>query len=297
MNGVRDPIAFLTRVEKKLDLVNRTNLAHNWRAIRVDRLRKKELDANVDPTLIAAPIKRRKYPVNPCLRQHHAGELFRGMRLYSWSGLSGQALTKRQRRTIRIDGEPATELDYSGFAPRLLYHLSGRNIQGDVYGCERVLRMTYRRLSDREAEIARHFVKKITNALFHVGSENEALRSIRHQVMTHPRGEFIREILRREGVKAKGLLERLRYAHESLPEEVFFNRIGMDLMREEGLLMLDVLYTLAVPRDVRTMRCVPALGIHDGIVCRRGDEPIVREAMESVYRWKYGFDPVIKREF
>jgi hypothetical protein len=97
-------------VEDDIEFINRTNTGHAWQAY-------KELPDG----------RRRHFQPNIILKQLHSKKLFRYARLYTWDAASAQNLPKRERQLIRIDGEPATELDYAGLHIRMLHHLNGHD--------------------------------------------------------------------------------------------------------------------------------------------------------------------------
>ncbi len=69
----------------------------------------------------------------------------RGGRLYSRGAFGYQALSKKQRRRITVDGEPVAELDFSGYQPRLLYHRMGMDFpkEFDIYMPEMIFPAVY----------------------------------------------------------------------------------------------------------------------------------------------------------
>jgi hypothetical protein len=55
-------------------------------------------------------------------------------------------------------------------------------------------------------------------------------------------------------------------------------------------LLLDIL-------EVIQSKDMPALGLHDSIICRRGDRKRVKKTMAKKYRKRFGFDPLVKYDF
>jgi hypothetical protein len=107
--AIQNKLDHFRGIEDEIELINLSNLEHSWQAFRTD--------PETGSRCVFEP--------NPCLRQFHVGEPFRGIRLYSWGRFSGQNLPKEVRRTMLIDEEKVAELDFSGMATRMLYHFRG----------------------------------------------------------------------------------------------------------------------------------------------------------------------------
>jgi hypothetical protein len=274
--AVANGLAHWRATEDRIDRVNRVNAKHTWEAYTT--------------TESGLEVLR---PVNPFVRQIHVGQMFRAVRLYSWGLLSGQNMPKEVRRTMRIDGEPVAELDFSGMAPRMLYHFKGHNPTGDVYRPSALLPAYYHsKLADRDGKaILRQFIKLATNICFNVSSRDKARLAVRGLLYQHPKRQFIRTVLREvEGLsKAADIVDRIVEAHPAI-SDAFFTEAGLRLMTVDGQIMLRILEAI-------TAEGKPVLGIHDAIVCKTEDIDFAREAMVDAYCQFHRFEPVIKLVF
>ena len=164
--AVQNAIDFWSSKEDVIEKINRSNLSHSWQAFYHNPKTRKT----------------HTFQPNVCLRQIHVGQFFRAARLYSWSTLSGQSLSKQQRQEMLIDGEKTAELDFSGMSPRMLYHTAAGNKcdpVGDVYKPAEVFPKFWPHCDDDEEKtIVRDFLKQATNILLNVVS-HRATRKLR----------------------------------------------------------------------------------------------------------------------
>lgn len=270
MNAVR-------RLEDEIERINRSNLMHTWQAFSRD------------------PETGREYVFqpNPCLRLIYSGQLFECGRLYSWSHLSGQNLSKHQRKSIRIDGEPVAELDFSGMATRMLYHLRvGRGPKGDIYLPSKIMPQFYalNATTSKEKAIVRSFIKRATNVCWNVDSEASARASVGKLLAKHRERAYLQKVVYRiEDSSPADVVARIQLAHPDL-EAQFFTQAGRRLMTIDGMIMKFALLLFAEAGK-------PALGIHDSIVSKVSDVDFARQAMTLAYREFLPFPPVIKRAY
>ncbi len=260
--AVKNGLDQLRRMEDLIERINRINLRHAWEA------------SSVDPDTGTE----RVFQPNVCLRQVHAGDLFRACRYYCWSPLSGQNLPKAQRRTIRIDGEAAAELDFSCLHIRMLYHLKGQNPEGDLYRVQTVLPGSP--MFGDEGEAIRDVVKRATNICLNTTSRKQAEAAVW-------------KLIKDEGCKglnAADIVAGIERAHPEIADRLFTD-CGPDLMTADGKIMLRILSEFVANRRK------PALAIHDSIICKASDVEEAEQVMREAYRTFMLAEPVIRPAF
>ena len=271
-------VQHLGDLEDVIEQINDSNASHEWRAYYVDE----------------ETSKKTYFEPNVKLRQIHVGKLFRATRLYSFGHLSGQNLSKAVRKGMTIDGERVAELDFSGYATRMLYHFGGTDPKGDVYRPELVLPKFYgfENASETKKRIARDFIKRATNICWNVSSRGKANSAVGRLLADAEYGEaqFVRKLIYNvEETTPKGIIERIMKAHPKL-EHRFFTEIGIHLMTTDGRIMLHMLFEF-------TKTETPVLAIHDSIVCKASDVDFVRKVMRKTYFKFLVFKPVLNRVY
>lgn len=273
-NGMR----YWQAVEDVINRINDAATSHSWQATAVD------------------PVSGRQWTFqpNPCLRQLHIGAFFRGARLYGWSDWAVQRLPRTVRQTIRIDGDPVAELDFSGMATRMLYHMAGHDPDPahDVYRPERILPQLYgfENMSADRRMLVRDFIKRATNICWNVAGRGAANSAVGHLLAEHGEDSFLRKaIYRVERTDPAGIVERIMAAHTPLADR-FFTEAGMELMTADGKIMLGILNEFAKAGRAAT-------GIHDAVLCRAADAEFATETMADIYRRHLNFHPVIHRSY
>lgn len=258
--AIQNGLDYWRAKEDTIESINAQNMRHGWAAI----------CTHPDGTTTT-------FQPNVAIRQIHVGDTFQAARLYSFGELSGQNLSKAVRRTMRIDGEPAAEWDYSGMHPRMLYRQAGiTTIEGDPYKPDEVMPGC-----EGEAKV-RAFIKRALNACLNCRTRPAAHSAIANMLR--------RDAVLREAVgPVPGLVDRMLAAHAPIAR-YFFTGIGMELMTTDGRVMLEV---LKEHRDAGK----PALPIHDAVVCKATDAEWTRGVMEEVYFRMLRHWPVIKRVF
>jgi hypothetical protein len=258
-------------MEDIIESINRSNLEHGWSAV----------CTHEDGTTTT-------FQPNVCLRQIHVGTFFEAARLYSFGELSGQNLSKAVRRTMRIDGEPAAELDFSGMHPRMLYRRAGHPVEGDPYKPEAVLPgIAPTAQLDGPDVTVRDFLKRCLNACLNARDGRGAVHSsISKKLLELPNTHCLVE---QELGGIAGLVNRLLEVHAPIAK-YFFTGVGMELMTQDGGVMLAIMRAF---RDAGK----PALPIHDSVVCRASDAEFTQETMAEVYLRLLTHQPVIKRVF
>jgi hypothetical protein len=289
-------LAWIRNVEDTVEAFNRNNLQHTWMFVRTDHCSGRQYSE----------------PLNPCLRQIHCGAFHRAVRFYSWSELSGQSLSKAERKTILIDNEQVAELDYSASQIRMLYHLRGLDPKGDLYRLERVLPTAFAKASKQEQATLREFVKRATLLCLNVKSQKRANSSVGHSLkeLEPQQRKYVRRAVREiEETDFKGVVERIVNAHnhpaDSWKEwngKAFVSRHGIayKFFQESGLEMMTVESNIMrVMLQAFTNAKKPALMIHDAVVCKVSDVEFTKSVMTVSYQNSLCTDflPVVKRAF
>lgn len=277
--AVQNGLNYIRGIEDTIEKINQSNLQHTWVAYGTD------------------PETGRTHAFQPnvCLRQIHVGKPFRATRLYSWGPLSGQNLSKKQRRLILIDGEKVTELDFSGMITRMLYNLQhlDPDHKKDIYKPEQIFPKFYgfTNVSKVKKKIIRGFVKKATNICWNVGKRSAANSSLGKLLANHKERDFLKKVIyKTEGFKELShIIDRIIEVHPDL-KRWFFTQVGVEKMTSEGRIMLQILRTF-------TEAGKPVLAIHDSIVCRESDYDFARKTMRDSYKWLTLFPPVIHRVY
>lgn len=178
-----------------------------------------------------------------------------------------QGLPKAIRSEVRIDGEPAVELDYSGLHVRLLYALAGRQYDDDPYLIDGM-------------ESLRDVAKTLCLICINTASRREAIPAFTRHLREE--GTILPECM-----SAERMIRAFERKHEPIRDR-FFSGSGLRTQNIDSriaeLVMLDF---------VREDR--PIASVHDSFVVRRSDEEMLRRSMIENYRAiTGGFVPVIK---
>lgn len=280
-----------SRTEERTEIRNRNNLRHRWTASYINEYTEEGI----------------AYELNPCDRQSHSAVPYRCTRLCSWGAHSIQNLSKAERKEILIDGEPATELDFSGYDIRRHYHYEGidPDRKQDIYRPELILPKFYEsnKATKRTKKIARNFIKRVTNICFNVLSQKKANQAVAHLLQNHKEKSLLYTIIYNiERIPCPNInefVERIVKAHPDI-KRCFFKNINMggyvlplgnSMMTLGSAIMEDILWQFTKAKK-------PAVGIHDSIVCKRSDYKFARRTMTEIYqKWCVGFKPKIKRKY
>ena len=272
-DAVRNGMEYFRHLEDLIERINANNLEHSWVA--------KGMRAGVGgPREVS-------FQPNVCLRQVHAGRLFRCVRLYTWGPLGGQGMTKEQRRTLRIDGEPTVELDFSGCHTRMLCHLKGiPGPKGDVYQPEKVFPIfySYDNVALSRKAAVRNLVKQATNIIWNTSSRSAAAGAVRRALAQAPQ-EVRGVVYKVERMHAGDLLRRIESAHPDLADKFYCNA-AVDLMTADGNVMKHILLEFADAKK-------PALAVHDSVVVRVSDRAFAEEVMVRTYQKFFRFPPLV----
>jgi hypothetical protein len=273
--AVENGLAYFRALEDVIESINANNLAHSWVA------RGRGPGADGKGRLVS-------FQPSVTLRQVHSGQLFRCVRLYTWGPMGAQSMTREQRQSVLIDGEPVVELDFSGYATRMLYHLNHLDPRDDVYKPEQVCPRSYPRASRAKKKLLRDLIKCATNICWNTKSRAQAQGAVKKLLGESPK-DVQRTIYTIEESGASDLLTRVEDAHPELKAAgKFYSEPGLDLMTADGNVMKNILL-----RFVKAQK--PALGVHDSVVVKATDAEFAAEVMNDVYQSFFGYLPVIHR--
>lgn len=270
---------FISRIENLIIKINEVNANHTFKAY------KKIKSAT-------GKIKYTAFPIQVNYRQIHSQEAFRAVRLYTVGFLNGQGISKEQRKTITIDSETATELDFKGHQLRILYNLKRLDCPYDPYQPAKICPVAFSsaNLSNTDKKEIRSLIKVITIATLHCRSKNEAIGVVKSEI--EKRTEQIKNIIYKTELSgAKDLLNRIEKVHPEKVRNEFYTGIGVSLMTADGYIAKRILINFTEAEK-------PCLSIHDSIVIKKSDTDFGKQQMKNAYFNIIGFgNPIIKTEF
>ena len=170
-------------------------------------------------------------------------------------------LTKAERARIRIDGEPIAEVDFKSLHPRLCYLSEGWDIDQDPY---------------QVGNYRREVIKAVLNTAINAEDFESAIDSLldcrrkRKRPSDWPfKGNGARE-------KADRALRAVMKAHP-LIAKYFCSGAGLKFQRLDSDLMIRILQDLEKSN-------IPALPLHDAVLCKASDIDQVKETMINHFR-------------
>jgi len=272
---------YVIGIEKRLLTVNDFNAQHSFTVLR---------PTEVPTTDGKRPLIR--VQLSTRLRVQYSQTVFYYGRLYTHGPGGAQNASKEQRTTMKIDREPAAELDFSGFHTRILYHLANLDPKGDVYQTERIFPKlwSFENSSKELKTMAREMVKTVTNSCWCSPNRAKPL-GVAHSLFDNA-PKVLRNILWEvEKSGPQDFLERIEKAHPELFRlGRFYREVGAHLQKMDGEMMLTILERL-MKADC------PALGIHDSVLVRKKDVLEAWEAMSETYFQFIGHKPTIHQVF
>jgi hypothetical protein len=175
------------------------------------------------------------------------------------------------RKAMFIDGEPAVELDYSGLHVRMLYNLIGIDYRGECYVYEK---------ADRENKPERERIKLASLIVINSSERRKAIRAVHNQCrkkgLHYPSGQYGRY---------SALVDRFEQHHEPI-RQFFLSGKGLELQFLDSCIMENILGRM-------TSEGIPALPVHDSVICPARHEGFLRQVMVEEYQKVMGFEPVI----
>jgi len=203
-------------------------------------------------------------------RQFNNGSFEEGGRLYGGWWI---AIPAYLRPTIIINDQPTVELDYSGCAIRMLYHLRGKECPDDPYRLEEIAAFEaetgYRPGHYREA------IKALTQARINGTNRDKDM------MCDLPDGASFSPRFTRDQVTTM-----IEAKHEAIAD-AFGSGAGLRLQRMDSDLALTIVTGLME-------KGVVALPIHDSFIVQERHKEKLFQEMNDRYKDKFGFNPVIK---
>jgi len=177
----------------------------------------------------------------------------RGGRFYG----NVQQLTKNERSTIIMGGEPTIELDIKSLHPRMLYNLKGIPAPVDCYDVKGY---------DRET------MKAVALTALNAESELSATRGLSKNKMTFDH--------------ARRAIEAFRLRHRPIAEFLFTSIWG-PLQYQDSELAKDILSEAA-------NHGIPVIPVHDSFISSVSNGYKLSEIMHEEYEKRFGFMPEIE---
>jgi hypothetical protein len=175
------------------------------------------------------------------------------------------------RKTIVINGEPTVELDFSGMHIRMLYHQIERDYSDECYVHEK---------SDEANKLDRERIKLASLIVINSGDRKKAIRAIHNECrkkdIHYPKGEFYRY---------NELVDSFEQYHEPI-KQFFYTKKGRELQYLDSTIMANILSRM-------TRENIPALPVHDSVICPAKNEEILRQVMTEEYEKVMGFEPIL----
>lgn len=192
-----------------------------------------------------------------------------GGRLYGGWWISAP---KRLRKNILLNGQPVIELDYSGCAVRMLYHLRDMECDGDPYWLEPIANL------EKATGLPEGHFRDAIKCLVQVALNDRT--GGRGAWIPLPDGVSFAPHFTRLDVMAM-----IRQKHAAIAD-AFNSGIGLQLQREDSDLALSIVTRLM-------QQGIVALPVHDSFVVPAVNENELRLAMTELYENRFGYRPVI----
>jgi hypothetical protein len=210
-------------------------------------------------------------------------------RIYTEGRYGHQALSKLERKTIRFDGEPSVELDFSGLHPRMLYHLEFLEYTKDPYALWRKETTPPMRL------MAKVCVNALINAASPASAVSACNRAMSYKTKKGKRktgkalhdAQNLYNAAMKTGLKFADMVPLVIKRHQHVKTK-FGCDMGIKLMRKDSQIVVNVLDYFA---DIN----VPCLPCHDSfIVPLRLKKELKRIMMQCYGEVIPGWLPIIK---
>lgn len=203
-------------------------------------------------------------------RQFNNGTFSDGGRLYGGWWIS---IPKDLRPRLTINGQPTVELDYSGCAIRMLYHLRGLECPDDPYRLDAIVALEARK-GYRDGHF-REAIKALTQARIN-GTDRDS-----DMMCDLPDGLTFAPHLTREQVT-----RMIEAKHEAIADD-FGSGAGIRLQRLDSDLVLSIITGLMEEGIV-------ALPVHDSLIVAAIHKDRLFQEMNDRYKDIFHFNPVIK---
>ena len=171
---------------------------------------------------------------------------------------------------MTINGEPTAELDYSGLHIRMLYNHLGIDYRDECY--------IYAK-SDTANKDNRERMKLGSLIIINSSDREKAIKAIHNQCrkkgIHYPAGQFD---------CYSALVERFEDYHAPIKQFLLSGK-GLELQYQDSVIMASIL-------DRMTRGGIPALPVHDSIICPDRHKEFLRQVMIEEYEKVMGFKPM-----
>jgi len=175
------------------------------------------------------------------------------------------------RKSMVINGEPTAELDYSGMHIRMLYNQIGVDYRGECYVYEK---------TDEANRPDRERIKLSSLIVINSDDRNKAIRAIHNECrkkgIHYPAGEFYRY---------GKLVDSFAQYHAPIKKFLYAKK-GLRLQNQDSTIMANILNRMIKQN-------IPALPVHDSVVCPDRHKDFLRQVMIEEYERIMGFEPVV----
>jgi hypothetical protein len=207
-------------------------------------------------------------PVANAMRRVFNVDWFHGGRFYNAPHIT---LPSACRKTMIINGETTAELDYSGLHVRMLYNLIGIDYRDECY--------VYLK-SDTDNRDDRERMKLASLIVINSDDRENAKKAIHNQCrkksIHFPAGQ---------SSCYYALIERFENYHAQIKRFLLSGK-GLELQYQDSTIMASIL-----ERMMR--RGIPALPVHDSVICPARHKNYLRQVMMEEYEKVMGFEPMI----
>ncbi|MBK9097532.1 MAG: hypothetical protein IPM14_05260 [bacterium] len=200
-------------------------------------------------------------------RVFNDGKFTRGGRFY---GSFYQQLDEADRAKILINDSPVVEVDYSGFHLNMLYHLIGKQFDGDPYSAV-----------DRPE--VRDILKTLCLIVINTKDTTQALRALRDVIRKDWK---LKKLKQKYQLDEKDLLGKFESVHSEI-SRFFCSRVGLELMYLDSEIAETILKHF-------TRRGIPCLCVHDSFLVPSQYEDELKNVMKTIYKKYIGFEPKLK---
>ena len=175
------------------------------------------------------------------------------------------------RKRMLINGEPTVELDYSGMHVRMLYNLIGVDYRDECYVYEK---------ADEANQIDRERIKIASLIVINSNDSQKAIKAThnkcRKKDIHYSAGQFGRY---------HTLVDSFEDYHQPIKQFLLSGK-GAELQYLDSKIMANIL-------DRMTKQNIPALPVHDSVVCPAQHKDFLFQVMIEEYEKVMGFKPVI----
>lgn len=195
-------------------------------------------------------------------RVFNNNDFWAGGRVY---GGFWQEIKREYRKTIKINGENVTELDYKTNHPSMIYRTStNKPIPADCYAVE---------------GFDRDIAKSAMMMMINNATKEAAIKALVSDIKKKLNKTIIHEDARR-------VIESLEELHEAILPYLYDPKLALTLQTIEGEIEVDILFKL-MKEDI------PCLPIHDSFIVAVKHRERLRTAMINSYKKHLNQEPII----